>query len=130
MFCSFLMVLLASPNNLPSTTETKLNFCFLMTSLLCLCTCVLALVLLLVPDVDAGNPLRDPPSPEMYAVVECYTSIDGQQPIVIEVYSNWSPRGAERFVDLVEAGYYDQSPIYRVAKVFVLFFLFCLFVCE
>ena len=111
--------MLASHHNFPpeTSTEKTINFCFLMTSLFCICTCVLALWLLLVPDVEAVNPLKDPPPPEMYAVVECTTSVDKRQPIVIEVYANWSPRGAERFVDLVEDGYYDHSPVFRVAKV-------------
>eukprot|EP00009_Paramoeba_aestuarina_P008488 CAMPEP_0201517764 /NCGR_PEP_ID=MMETSP0161_2-20130828/8802_1 /ASSEMBLY_ACC=CAM_ASM_000251 /TAXON_ID=180227 /ORGANISM="Neoparamoeba aestuarina, Strain SoJaBio B1-5/56/2" /LENGTH=283 /DNA_ID=CAMNT_0047915375 /DNA_START=30 /DNA_END=881 /DNA_ORIENTATION=+ len=62
------------------------------------------------------NPLKDPPDPILYAVVECSTTVDPSQKIVIEVYSNWSPLGAKRFVELVKDGYYDQSPIFRVAK--------------
>eukprot|EP00009_Paramoeba_aestuarina_P003741 CAMPEP_0201510932 /NCGR_PEP_ID=MMETSP0161_2-20130828/3457_1 /ASSEMBLY_ACC=CAM_ASM_000251 /TAXON_ID=180227 /ORGANISM="Neoparamoeba aestuarina, Strain SoJaBio B1-5/56/2" /LENGTH=295 /DNA_ID=CAMNT_0047906211 /DNA_START=247 /DNA_END=1134 /DNA_ORIENTATION=+ len=90
-----------------------------MTSLICLTACVVAVIILISPkEVSAANAhaLKDPPPPEMYAVVECTTSVDTTQPIVIEVYSNWAPKGAERFVDLVEAGYYDKSPIFRVAK--------------
>ena len=52
--------------------------------------------------------------------------------MVIEVYSNWAPLGAKRFVELVRDGYYDRSPVFRVAKVFFFcFFVFfcCLFVC-
>ena len=35
-------------------------------------------------------------------------------PVVIEVRREWSPRGADRFFNLVEAGYYDSVYIHRV----------------
>ena len=37
-------------------------------------------------------------------------------PIVIEVHRDWSPNGADRFFDLVEAHYYDDSRFFRVVK--------------
>jgi peptidyl-prolyl cis-trans isomerase A (cyclophilin A) len=37
-------------------------------------------------------------------------------PIVIEVHRDWSQHGADRFYNLVRAGYYDDSRFYRVIK--------------
>ena len=34
--------------------------------------------------------------------------------ILIEVHRDWAPRGADRFYQLVRAGYYDHSYFYRV----------------
>jgi len=36
--------------------------------------------------------------------------------IVIEVHRDWSPHGADRFYNLVRAGYYDDSRFFRVIK--------------
>jgi len=57
-----------------------------------------------------------PPQPILLAVVECTTSVRPSVPLVIEVYSNWSPIGARRFVELVKDHYYDDSPLFRVVK--------------
>jgi peptidyl-prolyl cis-trans isomerase A (cyclophilin A) len=35
-------------------------------------------------------------------------------PIVIEVTRAWAPRGADRFVNLVRHGYYDEAAIFRI----------------
>src|SRR5262245_66352417 len=37
-------------------------------------------------------------------------------PIVIEVHRDWAPLGADRFRELVEAGYFDDSRFFRVVK--------------
>jgi homoserine O-acetyltransferase len=37
-------------------------------------------------------------------------------PIVIEVHRDWAPRGADRFHELVTAGYYDDTRFFRVVK--------------
>jgi peptidyl-prolyl cis-trans isomerase A (cyclophilin A) len=37
-------------------------------------------------------------------------------PIVIEVHRAWAPRGADRFYNLVAAGYYDDTRFFRVAR--------------
>ncbi len=58
-----------------------------------------------------------PPDPVLLAEVECLTTVDPTKAIHIEVYRNWSPIGAIRFVELVKDGYYDNSPVFRVVKV-------------
>src|SRR5262249_39823758 len=35
-------------------------------------------------------------------------------PIVIEVHRDWSPHGADRFYNLVRAGYYDDARFFRI----------------
>lgn len=39
--------------------------------------------------------------------------------LVIEVYPQAAPNAAQRFLDLVEAGYYDETPVSRVVPGFV-----------
>ena len=36
--------------------------------------------------------------------------------IVVEVHRDWSPNGADRFFELVTAGYYDDNRFFRVVK--------------
>lgn len=36
--------------------------------------------------------------------------------ILIEVHRDWAPHGADRFFNLVRAGYYDNSRFHRVVK--------------
>ena len=37
-------------------------------------------------------------------------------PIVIEVHRDWAPRGADRFHELVTAGYFDDNRFFRVVN--------------
>jgi len=37
-------------------------------------------------------------------------------PIVIEVHRDWAPHGADRFRELVTAGYFDDNRFFRVVK--------------
>ena len=37
-------------------------------------------------------------------------------PIVIAVHREWAPNGADRFYELVAAGYFDDSRFFRVVK--------------
>jgi len=37
-------------------------------------------------------------------------------PILIDVHRDWSPHGADRFFNLVRAGYYDDNRFFRVVK--------------
>jgi cyclophilin family peptidyl-prolyl cis-trans isomerase len=36
--------------------------------------------------------------------------------IIIEVHRGWAPHGADRFYDLVRAGYYDEARFFRVIQ--------------
>lgn len=40
--------------------------------------------------------------------------------VIIQVHPEWAPRGAARFRELVEAGYYDDNRIFRVVPGFVI----------
>jgi peptidyl-prolyl cis-trans isomerase A (cyclophilin A) len=42
-----------------------------------------------------------------------------QGPFVVEVHRDWAPIGADRFYNLVKAGFYDQNRFYRVIPKFV-----------
>ena len=37
-------------------------------------------------------------------------------PIVVGVHRDWAPRGADRFLELVESGYYDEARFFRIRK--------------
>jgi len=37
-------------------------------------------------------------------------------PIVIAVHKEWAPRGAGRFLELVESGYYDEARFFQIRK--------------
>lgn len=71
--------------------------------------------------VAAANPaLRDPSkateqAPEQYTV-ELDTTAG---PIRIDVTRAWAPRGADRFYNLVRAGYYDDVAFFRVIPGFM-----------
>ena len=66
----------------------------------------------------AGSPLLLAPSseemsrqaPALYGVRLQTTKGD----ILIEVHRDWAPHGADRFYNLIRAGYYDQSKFFRV----------------
>ncbi len=65
------------------------------------------------------NPLLEPDdfqetAPESFRVRLLTTQGD----VVIQVNREWSPRGADRFFNLVEAGYYDGIRIHRVVSGF------------
>jgi len=63
--------------------------------------------------------LLNPHSPEMNRRAPnlfdvCLETTKGK--IVIEVHRDWSPHGADRFYNLVRAGYYDDSAFFRVIQ--------------
>jgi cyclophilin family peptidyl-prolyl cis-trans isomerase len=64
------------------------------------------LPLLLSPE----SPALHEKSPEVYRVKMETTKGD----VVIEVHRDWSPHGADRFYNLVRAGYYDHCKFFRV----------------
>ena len=40
-------------------------------------------------------------------------------PFVVEVHRDWAPNGVDRFYELVQSGYYDESRFFRVVPNFV-----------
>ena len=68
----------------------------------------------------AGEPVSEPestldPSPDSYKVKFETTKGD----FVLEVTRAWAPNGADRFYQLVEDGYYDETRFFRVVPGFV-----------
>jgi homoserine O-acetyltransferase len=66
-----------------------------------------------------GPPLSNPESgryrheaPDLYRV-KLETS---KGPILIDVHRDWAPHGADRFYQLVRAGYYDDNRFFRVVR--------------
>lgn len=79
-----------------------------------------ALALLQTPQsilLSPGAPEFSRPAPAV-AVVRLATS---KGDIDIEVARAWAPRGADRFVNLVRAGYYDDNRFFRVEPGWVQF---------
>jgi len=68
------------------------------------------LMKMLVGVVLAAAVLSQPPAP---VKVRLDTS---KGPIVIAVHREWAPRGADRFLELVEGGYYDEARFFRIRK--------------
>jgi peptidyl-prolyl cis-trans isomerase A (cyclophilin A) len=59
---------------------------------------------------DAPGMARE--APAMYRV-----RVDTSKgPILVEAHREWAPHGADRFYNLVRAGYYDDSRFFRVVK--------------
>ena len=74
---------------------------------------------------DTGDPLLNPDSPtanrrapDTYRV--SFRTSEGD--FVIEVRRPWSPRGADRFYNLVNAGFYDDTRFFRAVDGFVVQF--------
>jgi homoserine O-acetyltransferase len=70
---------------------------------------------------DRGNfsQLLNPNAPEMNrrAPEVCRVRLETSKgDIIIEVHRSWAPHGAERFYNLVRAGYYDEGRFYRVIE--------------
>ena len=67
----------------------------------------------------AASRLLDPTSPQMngrapeFFTVRLETS---QGMILVEVHRDWAPHGADRFYNLVRAGYYDGDRFFRVIR--------------
>jgi peptidyl-prolyl cis-trans isomerase A (cyclophilin A) len=63
--------------------------------------------------------LRRPDAPEMCAQAPPLFRVrleTNKGVIVLEAHRDWAPRGADRFYNLVRAGYYDANRFFRVIK--------------
>mmetsp|Transcript_15059 Transcript_15059/g.25898 ORF Transcript_15059/g.25898 Transcript_15059/m.25898 type:complete len:275 (-) Transcript_15059:20-844(-) len=54
-------------------------------------------------------------------IVNCETTASNK-PIVMEIIPEWSPLGAARFLELVDLGYYNNIPLFRVVPDFLVQF--------
>jgi cyclophilin family peptidyl-prolyl cis-trans isomerase len=71
-----------------------------------------------------ASPLLNPEAPQFKAAAPdvCVVRLDTTKGTIdIEVTRAWAPRGADRFVNLVRAGYYDQNRFFRVEPGWVQF---------
>lgn len=66
----------------------------------------------------AADPLKALPGktvPKITKVVQVVMETD-RGPLTIHVYPEAAPNAAERFLELVKLGFYDNTPIFRVVK--------------
>jgi cyclophilin family peptidyl-prolyl cis-trans isomerase len=86
---------------------------------------ILSHFLLLLPLVAAEHPaLRDPGHPlwSEHAPATYRVKFESTAGVfVLEVHRDWAPIGADRFYNLVRAGFYDDSRFYRTTQRFVQF---------
>ena len=73
----------------------------------------LSIVLAAWSGVRQSPPAPDGPAPPAVFNARLETT---KGPIVVEVHRDWAPRGADRFHELVAAGYYDDGRFFRVVK--------------
>src|ERR1039457_1238940 len=69
------------------------------------------------PQVSAASLLLDPAAPAMNSRAPDLFDVrleTSKGVIVIELHRDWSPHGADRFYNLVRAGYYDDTKFFRV----------------
>src|SRR5438270_4310479 len=76
-----------------------------------------------MPTSTGGGSLLNPASlkaraPETYRVQISTTKGD----VIVEVHRDWAPIGADRFYNLVRAGYFTDAAFFRVLKGFVVQF--------
>ena len=62
--------------------------------------------------LDPKSPELNRPAPDLFKVrLETSKGI-----ILVEIHRDWAPRGADRFYNLVQAGYYDNDRFFRVVR--------------
>jgi cyclophilin family peptidyl-prolyl cis-trans isomerase len=86
----------------------------------------LLVLLTLLPLAGAANrgALRNPNDPfwQKHAPAQYRVRVETSRgAFVLEVHRNWAPTGADRFYNLVRAGFYDDSRFYRVTTRFAQF---------
>jgi len=64
------------------------------------------------------KPFRGVQAPALTTVQTVHFQTDAGE-LLIEVYPEAAPNAAKRFVELVQAGFYDQTPIFRIVPGFV-----------
>jgi cyclophilin family peptidyl-prolyl cis-trans isomerase len=85
---------------------------------------LLAILMLLPLGAADRGALRDPHSRfwRKHAPAVYHVQVESTQgAFVLEVHRDWAPIGADRFYNLVRAGFYDDSRFYRVTPRFVQF---------
>lgn len=65
------------------------------------------------------EPTEAPPAPSLYRV---RFEVEGGGAFTIEVDRDWAPHGADRFHQLVRAGFFDGVPFFRVVSGFMVQF--------
>jgi peptidyl-prolyl cis-trans isomerase A (cyclophilin A) len=83
-----------------------------------------AAVALVVPPAEAAAPAPQAPAAPavttQHAPATFKVSLDTSKgPIVIEVTRAWAPRGADRFYNLVNSGYFSEARFFRVLPGFM-----------
>src|SRR5215469_974841 len=62
--------------------------------------------------LDPKSPELNRPAPDLFRVrLETSKGI-----ILVEIHRDWAPRGADRFYNLVQAGYYNDDRFFRVIR--------------
>jgi len=75
------------------------------------------------PRADSRAALRDPARAQGQAPGVYRARFDTTKgPFVIEVHRDWAPRGADRFYNLVKAGFFDEIRFFRVIAGFMVQF--------
>jgi peptidyl-prolyl cis-trans isomerase A (cyclophilin A) len=82
----------------------------------------LALAAVLTALLPQENPLLDPKAPGVNREAPALFKVKletSKGDLVLRVTREWAPRGADRFFNLVKAGYFDDQRFYRVVAKFV-----------
>ena len=58
-------------------------------------------------------------APSQVSSVELVICSTTKGPVALEIHPDWSPRGAARFLELVEHGFFDRSPLFRCVDGFL-----------